>query len=133
MSLVETQTSKPVNLRRSQRVCLSMPVVIYKDGPGPHRSFEETRTLMVNAHGALIVLHMAVQLGQLLTLKNAKTHQELSCRVVNLGPHQGGKTEVGIEFEQPAPRFWRIAFPPADWSPHSPEAKAPTRPQTLRR
>jgi hypothetical protein len=33
---------------------------------------------------------------------------------------------VGIEFDEPAPRFWRVAFPPEDWSPHSPEAKRRT-------
>jgi len=30
---------------------------------------------------------------------------------------------VGIEFLEPSPRFWRIAFPPEDWSARSPEAK----------
>jgi hypothetical protein len=25
--------------------------------------------------------------------------------------------EVGIEFRHPAPGFWRIAFPPIDWTP----------------
>jgi hypothetical protein len=34
--------------------------------------------------------------------------------------------EVGIEFLGPAPRLWRVAFPPEDWSPRSPEAKRRT-------
>jgi len=31
--------------------------------------------------------------------------------------------EIGLEFAKPFPHFWRVAFPPADWSPRSPEAK----------
>jgi hypothetical protein len=31
--------------------------------------------------------------------------------------------EVGIELQKPSPRFWRVAFPPEDWSTRSPEAK----------
>jgi hypothetical protein len=23
-----------------------------------------------------------------------------------------------VEFDSPAPNFWGIAFPPADWKPH---------------
>lgn len=88
---------------------------------------EETHTLIVNAHGALIQLALTVELGQLLGIKNAQTMEELICRVVHLGPDQSGKREVGIEFEVPSPRFWRIAFPPADWTPRSPDAKPPTK------
>ncbi len=88
---------------------------------------EETYTLIVNAHGALIHLALTVEIGQLLGIKNVQTMEQLVCRVVNLGPDQTGKREVGIEFEQPSPRFWRIAFPPSDWTPRSPDAKAPTQ------
>jgi hypothetical protein len=81
----------------------------------------------VNAHGALIQLALTVEMGQLLGIKNRQTLEQLVCRVVHLGPDQLGKKEVGIEFETPSPRFWRISFPPADWTPRSPEAKAPTK------
>jgi hypothetical protein len=43
--------------------------------------------------------------------------------VVDAGSKSDGKTEVGIEFLEPAPRFWHIAFPPEDWNLNSPEAK----------
>ena len=115
------------NLRRSQRVCLSIPVLVIKPEPGRTATTEETRTLIVSAHGALLLLHMPVHAGELVTLKHKKSLEERVCRVVSFGAEQSGKREVGIEFEHPAPRFWRIAFPPADWSPRSPDAKAPTR------
>jgi hypothetical protein len=118
--------SKMLQLRRSQRVCLRLPIVVLREGPGVNVASEETHTLIVNAHGALIHLALTVEIGQLLGIKNVQTMEELVCRVVNLGPDQTGKREVGIEFEQPSPRFWRIAFPPSDWTPRSPDAKAPT-------
>src|SRR5271154_7247460 len=127
MSTTDPQaTSKMSHLRRSQRVCLRLPIVVVREGPGTNVASEETYTLIVNAHGALIHLALTVEIGQLLGIKNVQTMEELVCRVVNLGPDQSGKREVGIEFEAPSPRFWRIAFPPSDWTPRSPDAKAPT-------
>jgi hypothetical protein len=119
--------NKMTNLRRSQRVCLSLPILVFRDGPGKNVASEETQTLIVNAHGALMRLALTVEMGQLLRIKNAKTLEELVCRVVHLGPDLPDKREVGIEFEDASPRFWRIAFPPSDWSPRSPEAKPPTK------
>jgi hypothetical protein len=120
-------TNKMSQLRRSQRVCLRLPIIVLREGPGDNVASEETQTLIVNAHGALIQLSLTVEMGQLLGVKNAQTLQQLVCRVVHLGTDQPGKREVGIEFEVPSPRFWRITFPPADWTPRSPEAKAPTK------
>ena len=126
MTVPETQPNKLNTLRRSQRVCLSVPIVVSKSQTGKLASSEDTRTLIVSAHGALFVLQMQVQPGDLLILKHKKTQEELVCRVINSSPEQSGRFEVGVEFEQPAPRFWRIAFPPSDWTPRSPDAKAPT-------
>ena len=120
-------TNKMSQLRRSQRVCLRLPILVLREGPGDNVASEETHTLIVNAHGALIQLALTVEVGQLLGIKNLQTMEQLVCRVVHLGAEQLGKREVGIEFEIPSPRFWRITFPPSDWTPRSPEAKAPTK------
>jgi hypothetical protein len=109
--------------RRSQRILLAVPVCLMgKDSAGIGFSVE-TQTMIVNAHGALIVLAIPVVVGQSLTIRNLRTQEELACTVVyvNARPMQG--PEVGINFASSCPRFWRVAFPPADWSPHSPEAK----------
>jgi len=47
-----------------------------------------------------------------------------------LGPVRGGKAEIGLEFTAPRPTFWRVAFPPEDWTARSPEAAR--FPQSLR-
>ena len=79
-------------------------------------------TIVVNAHGVLISLDANVTVGQVLVLKNLQTQEESPCRVVDLSIHDK-KSAVAVEFLEPAPRFWRIAFPPEDWTPRNPEAK----------
>ncbi|HTQ62483.1 MAG TPA: PilZ domain-containing protein [Candidatus Solibacter sp.] len=126
MSTIDLHSSRLNLLRRSQRVCLSVPVEVLKKATGKNPGVEEARTLVVSTHGALLVLSLPVKAEDTLTLKHSKTGEEISCRVVNVGPDQSGKREIGVEFEHPCPRFWRIAFPPPDWNPHNIDAKAPT-------
>jgi hypothetical protein len=103
-------------LRRSQRVILSVPVTVRTAGERQDGSFEEeTRTMVVNAHGALIALAGKVEKGQSLQLINRATQAELDCRVIYLGPMSGNKVQVGVEFVKPSSGFWGIAFPPEDW------------------
>lgn len=109
--------------RRSQRVMLNTPVEVVTRGADNKSVSEETRTVVVNGHGAVILLRLTVEMGQLLALRNLKTREEVSCRVVYVSPHLLDKKEIGIEFMNPCPRFWGISFPPSNWTIHSPEAK----------
>jgi hypothetical protein len=104
-----------VGRRRSMRVLLSVPILVAGLDTGRKEFHEETRTLVVNAHGALITLGTPVTAGQKLTLANKATKQSQDCRVVYLGTSQGGKTQMGVEFLKPTPSFWQIDFPPDDW------------------
>ncbi len=98
--------------RRSQRVILSLRVIVRtEDGPKDTSFEEETHTLVVNAHGALIVLAGKVAKGQKLRLTNRATKAEQVCRVANLGPKSGGKAQIGVEFLKPSPDFWQHFFP----------------------
>jgi hypothetical protein len=116
--------------RRSQRVMLKVSVVVLSHGADNKRGSEETRTVTVNAHGAMILLGMTVSIGQVLLLRHSGTGEEVSCRVVYLSPHQSEKREVGVDFMKPCPGFWRISFPPPDWTNRSPEAKKSTGPSS---
>jgi hypothetical protein len=107
--------------RRSQRLALSVPVVAYRSQKLGLPFSEGTRTLMVSAHGALISLDAKVVADQRLVLKHALSGEEQECRVVFTEKKLTGPTEVGIEFRQPAPNFWHIAFPPSDWTAPAPE------------
>lgn len=84
---------------------------------------EETDTLAINAHGALILLSTRVTSGGKLLLWHQRTKEEQECHVVFLGPVRNGKAEVGLEFSESRPAFWRVAFPPEDWTPRHPEAR----------
>ena len=84
---------------------------------------EETETLAINAHGALISLSTRVATGGGVKLQHKRTEEEQDCQIVFLGPVRGGKAEIGLEFCEPRPGFWRVAFPPEDWTPKHPEAR----------
>ena len=123
MSTNLVRPSRPANTRRSQRLLLKISVVIAGQKANGSHFVEQTNTEVVNAHGALILLSEPVANEQLLRMKNVKSGDEEPCKVVGLGQKVGGKAEVGVEFVKPSPRFWRIAFPPEDWTAKSPEAK----------
>jgi PilZ domain len=101
--------------RRSMRVLLSVPILVSGKTAENQDFKEETRTLVVNAHGALIALEAQVAAQQSITLSNKATRESIDCRVVHLGSAQGGKTQVGVEFVKPSGKFWQIDFPPDDW------------------
>jgi hypothetical protein len=101
--------------RRSMRVLLSVPVQVTGKDRKDRPFDEETRTLVVNAHGALISLAAAVIAGQQIIVSNEATQQSSDCRVVYLGSAASGKVQMGIEFVKPSPKFWQIDFPPDDW------------------
>jgi hypothetical protein len=117
----------PGTRRRSQRVLMQVGVRIRgKNAQG--QDFEEnTETLAINAHGALILLTARLTSGSKVQMKHNKTEEEQECHVAFLGPVRSGKAEIGLEFSAPRPTFWRVAFPPEDWSPKSPEARTVSR------
>jgi len=112
--------------RRSQRVLLRIPIVVIARDGDKQMAREESRTLVVNAHGGLISLNLHVRVGQVIILQNPESSEEQSCRVIRVNPAPEGRTEVGVEFVKPAPHFWRVAFPPEDWVPHSPDITSDT-------
>jgi hypothetical protein len=109
--------------RRSQRVLMQVPLRLRGvDTQG--QNFEEfTETLAINAHGGLVLLGARVTSGSVIHMRHIKTEEEQECHVVFLGPVRNAKAEVGLEFTVPRPTFWRVAFPPEDWSPKNPESR----------
>ena len=101
--------------RRSTRVLLSVPIHVSGKDRKNRPFTEETRTLVVNAHGALISLKATVIAEQHITVSNHATEQTRDCRVVYVAGAACGKIQMGIEFAKPSPEFWQIDFPPDDW------------------
>jgi hypothetical protein len=130
VNAVDPQLGRMSNLRRSQRVYVGVDVVVAFHRAKQPLPPEQTKTVVVNAHGALILLRTAVTVGELLTVSNVMTKERRACRVVDLSSiSESGIAEVGTEFVEPAPQFWRVAFPPANWTPRCAEAKGHS-PQT---
>lgn len=123
MAQVSNVTAHTGAKRRSQRVLMQVGVRIRgKDAQG--KDFEEdAQTLAINAHGGLILLTARLISGAVVHMKHNKTEEEQECHVAFLGPVRSGKAEIGLEFTTPRPTFWRVAFPPEDWTPKNPEAR----------
>jgi len=103
------------NKRRSSRVFIKLPIqVAGKDNDG--RTFREVaETIVVNAHGCLLMLKHNVTMDAMLAVNNPDTQEDQETRVVFLGSPTERGTRVGLEFLHPAPRFWGVEFPPTDW------------------
>jgi hypothetical protein len=105
----------PSNRRRSERVLLQVPIIVRSQNRQRQTVEEETRTEVVNAHGGLTKLKMELLAGQPIVLVNARSKMEQSCRVVRVEHGAGTMSAVAFEFDQPAPHFWPVSFPPDDW------------------
>jgi hypothetical protein len=100
-------------------VWLSVPVEITGKRYDDAAFSERTTTVAVGPHGALILLQETVAIGQTLTIRNMAATEKMGC----FSTGNNGVPEVGVEFTHACSRFWRVAFPPVDWTPRSPEAK----------
>jgi hypothetical protein len=99
--------------RRSPRRLLDVALVVRGESAEKQPFQEETFTISVNAHGALVLLAAKVALGQTIFLLKPGTHLEQEGRVARLGSPYGGLAQVAVEFSRPAPEFWPDPYPVA--------------------
>lgn len=116
---METTASR----RRSQRLFLQVRVIVEGTLPNNSAFREDTHTIIVNAHGALVEMRASLEQGQTVTVQNVRTSEKIECTVKLAQRAAGGKYSTAFEFKSPNPGFWRISFPPEDWSIKNPEAK----------
>jgi hypothetical protein len=102
--------------RRSQRVLLRVRAQIHVALEGKATTFD-VHTLNVNPHGALVVMQKFLGPGTRLVLENNVTRERVACKVARQPRETAEGFQVPLEFDSPAPQFWRIAFPPPDWRP----------------
>jgi len=106
--------------RRSQRVFHKMRLQAQGRSQDGRKFREICETLVVNAHGALLMLRHEANSSEILVLVNPLTQEEQECRLVFLGGSGERGQRVGVEFLTPAPHFWGIDFD-ARALPHSGE------------
>ena len=102
--------------RRSERVKLSVPVLVAGETLSGEPIQEVTQTVIVNAHGGLFRLKAELLVGQPIMINNMQTNREESSRVVRSELLPGGEFGIAFEFDNPAPEFWGVSLPPADWN-----------------
>jgi hypothetical protein len=102
--------------RRSQRLFLQIPVIVEVKMGGKTLFHEETQTIVVNAHGGLIEMSRCLDPGQTVTLQNVRTKEVAECKTKLVTPTGPQKFNAAFEFVHPNPDFWRISFPPDDWT-----------------
>lgn len=116
--LVSSHATSPESARRrSERLLLQIPVLVYGRNAQEEAFRELTHTLVINAHGALLTMSTPISLRQVVGLENVGTGAERHSAVVFIGPRKDGYAHVGVEFLAPDATFWNIKFPPVSWNP----------------
>jgi hypothetical protein len=92
-----------------------MGVLVIAENEERKQIEEEAETQVVNAHGGLLRMKEHLHIGQSFLLSNPRNTMEISCRVVRSEEAGLEYYNVAFEFDRPAPNFWPIVFPPADW------------------
>ena len=109
----------PMRRPQSQRMLIDIPVRVRVNRGGTTPVEEITKTVIVNANGALIKLSTLIVIpGETLQMVNVRTHAEVKCTVANtrVDPTDNESAEVGIIFDEPTPCYWGVSFPPVDWN-----------------
>src|SRR5262249_14824797 len=94
--------------RRSARIFHKMRVQAAGRAHNGKKFKEVCETVVVNAHGGLLLLKHEINNGEMIVLTHPETHEEQECRVVYLGEPGDRGQRVGVEFLTPAPRFWGL-------------------------
>jgi hypothetical protein len=106
MAIAPISELLPQNRRRSKRFRARIPVCVRFQDANKHSVAENSHTIIVNEHGALILLATPVKVQQIIRLENLTMGKELLCRVALIGPTFMGKTQIAVEFIMPMPGFW---------------------------
>jgi hypothetical protein len=101
---------RPEKRRRSKRINARVPVLVHLLDPSKRPVTESTHTVVVNAHGALILLATPVERQAVIRVENTVNHEELLCRVAHVGDSFMGKTQVAVEFIKPSSTFSQAAL-----------------------
>ncbi len=105
--------AKGAGLRRTERIMLEIPIRVFSFGGIVGDFTEDTRTLMVNRDGALIVLRHRVAPDQIIRIVNLENLREDDFRVVGLARQESaGCAEWGVECMDKQRTLWEIDFPP---------------------
>lgn len=100
------------NTRRSDRITVSVPIEVSGSDATGQYFFDRTFTLVINRHGATLVLERKLMPEQNLTVRNLQNQKETEVGVVGfIARHEKGDV-YGVMFINPRENIWEIDFPP---------------------
>jgi hypothetical protein len=102
--------------KRSQRVLLRVSANVHVMLKGKQATLETT-TVSVHREGALVLMKHSLPPETRLVLEHRATKEKIGCRVTRAAKEMAEGFHISVEFDSPAPDFWKIVFPPADWHP----------------
>jgi hypothetical protein len=98
--------------RRSERIMVSLPIMVAGLDPSGAEFSEETRTAVVNREGALILLKHSLARDQHIRIINLQNDAAADFRIV--GPTRVSTddgTEWGVEYLKAGLEIWGVGFP----------------------
>lgn len=99
---------------RGHRIPLALAVTV-RGRVESHNAFrEETRTIFLLPHGAVLSLAARVSSGETLSLINQANGREAQCDVLDVQAGAAGKNQIEVEFRKPEVDFWPVSFPGDD-------------------
>src|SRR5712692_2135638 len=106
------------NRRRTERLLLSIPIRVEGTSPDGRKFSENTRTVIINRHGASIRLNQSVTPGATLKIWNLVAKCDADFRVVGpTQPRSEQGSEWGVECRNEKGNIWGIDFPPVREEP----------------
>ncbi len=106
---IDTKTERT---RRSDRISIALPVLVFGTEITGQDFFETTRTHLLSRHGAAVVLKRQLAPLQQVTIRNLNSGKEAFAQVI--GP-LGGRPEgsvYAITLLDPQENLWNMNFPP---------------------
>jgi len=97
--------------RRTQRVTLTVPLVVNGQNEDGQKFTIRARTNSVSQHGAQIESEHPLVVGQNLVLINESSARKVEARVASIQRKRDGKTYIGLEFLSSEINFWNMTFP----------------------
>jgi hypothetical protein len=102
--------------KRGQRVLLRIRASIHVALQGKATTLDAA-TLSVTPQGAVVVMKQNLPAETRLVLEHGGTKQRVDCKVARPSRETTEGFHIPLEFDSPAPGFWKINFPPSDWRP----------------
>jgi TonB family protein len=140
VSAVVTSPKQASGQMRADAVSIEIPVkvhgsrvtqVVREVTPHTEPFEEQTSTMIVFPHGAVLRMSTAVTVGQMLVVTNSKTRQDAICRVVKVRTFTNAQGYVEIEFSHPQAGYWGVSF--SGDAPAAASKPASTPPPTIPR